>query len=163
MPLVGLAISRCPPVVVGGLVVLTMLWSLPALVASREHSLIGDRSIFLLKGNEQMFVNSVALGRDYRSAAQLAARLGCSEIGMHLGLDDLEYPWWRMIEPINGVRRIEHVGVDNLSAGLDRPGGPFQPCVVFSRRPISGGVISLDGRDFSLDRRFGSVAVLRPR
>jgi hypothetical protein len=162
MPLVGLVIGHRSPILIGTLVVLAAAWSWPALIASRDHPLFGDRSVFALTSHEQIFVNTPDLGGDYREAAQLANGVGCGEAGLHLGSDDAEYPWWRLIQPVDGMRRLEHVGVMNPTAQLARPDGPFHPCLVMSRRDISGESVTLDGHSFSVQERFGRVTVLRP-
>jgi hypothetical protein len=162
MPLAGMLLARLPSPVVGALVALTAFWSWPALMSSRDHPLVGDRSVIVLSSHAQMFVNTPDLGNQYRQAAQHAGGVGCSEVGLHLGADDAEYPWWRMIQSWDGGRRVEHVGVVNPTATLAQPGGAFQPCIVLSRRSFPGDAVSLDGRDYSLERRAGQVAVLRP-
>jgi len=162
MPLVGLVIGHRSPILIGAVVVLAAAWSWPALVGSRDHPLFGDRSVFALSSHEQMFVNTPDLGGNYRDAAQLANGVGCSEVGLQLGSDDAEYPWWRLIQPMDGMRRMDHVGVMNPTTTLARPNGSFHPCLVMSRLDIPGESVTLDGQKFSVQQRFGRVTVLRP-
>jgi hypothetical protein len=162
MPLVGLVLGHRSPVLVGALVALTAAWSWPALVVSRDHPLVGDRSVFTLSGHQQTFVNTPELGGGYLDAAQFATGVGCSDVGLHLGSNDVEYPLWNLIQPTGGVRRLEHVGVVNETAELVQPRGPFHPCLVLSRRTLSGESVTLDGRPFAIHQKFGPVSVLRP-
>jgi 4-amino-4-deoxy-L-arabinose transferase-like glycosyltransferase len=69
----------------------------------------------------------------YPGAAHVVETLRCSDVGLLIGDNDLEYPFWVLLPKTNRQRlRIEHINVTNVSAvksAVD-PFAGFSPCAV---------------------------------
>ena len=108
-----------------------------------------------------MFLNAIGLRSSYAESSAFTQGVGCGQIGLLIGADDAEYPWWAFTRTGVDERRIEHIGVQNASAAIT-PVPPFDPCVVLARtRPVTPAM-TIDGRAYALDRSFGPIGVLRP-
>ena len=74
-----------------------------------------------------------SLAEPYFSAAQFLSNTKCSDIGLVLGGDDWEYPFWVLLSR-DGKRtvRLEHVNVTNISQVKSNqyPFNAFTPCAI---------------------------------
>ena len=76
---------------------------------------------------------SSSLTEPYISSAQFVLKSQCSDIGLVLGGDDWEYPFWVLLhENDKRTIRIEHVNVANISQvkSNEYPYNTFTPCAV---------------------------------
>jgi Dolichyl-phosphate-mannose-protein mannosyltransferase len=110
-------------------VAIVLFWAAgPWLFLNHEHPWFGYRGIWKQPRIVQYFYKHADLARPYAVTANYLRSTGCRQVGLLLGPDSWEYPWWVLLA--NKGLRIEHVGVDNLSAPLKYPLGNFQPCAV---------------------------------
>lgn len=80
---------------------------------------------------EWYFVNRPSLYKSYVRVMDLVNRSGAQEVGLYLGVDDGEYPFWAMrSSPI----RFRHVWVNNQSKNL-QAGAATPSCIIATRDP----------------------------
>lgn len=106
---------------------------LPPLLRNPSRPLIGPGAVYTIPRERQYFAEAPQLYPVYRAAADHLQSLGCSNIGLWLPGDGIEYPLWALLRAgTRKVVRIRHVSIDNASAGLDRtpPGDNFTPCAL---------------------------------
>lgn len=113
--------------------VILIIGSVPWVVHNASRPLVGEQSIFTTPRDQQYFANHPSLYAPYRRSAQFLSRSRCSDIGLMLGGDDWEYPFWVLLAE-EGRRkiRLEHVTVANVSR-MEYSKYPFQnlkPCAV---------------------------------
>ncbi|MDE2221761.1 MAG: glycosyltransferase family 39 protein [Candidatus Omnitrophica bacterium] len=101
----------------------------PWMFLDHEHPWFGHRSIWRVPQPAQYFYKHADLALPYAQSAGYIKSTGCRRVGLLLGADSWEYPWWVLLGP--GVR-IEHVGVKNRSMGLRYPAGDFDACVIIA-------------------------------
>lgn len=102
-------------------------WLAAALVVGTLPVLLADL------GHHGMFVERPGLEAPYRRAVQ-AATDRCSTIGLVLGPDDWEYPFWALAR--RGTR-FHHIGVTNASAQFATPVSPCAVLVTWPDRPAT--------------------------
>jgi len=106
---------------------------LPWLLMNDQHPWFGGFSIWRQPKSVQYYYKNPYLIQPYAAAAGYIKSVDCRQIGLVLGQDDWEYPWWVLLAGQGA--RIEHVGVDNRSASLKYPLGDFTACALI----VSGG------------------------
>jgi hypothetical protein len=106
--------------------VLFFLGAMPAVFLNRQHPWVGGFSIWHQPKQLQYFYKRPALVLPYVEITAYFKSMGCHQIGLLIGEDDWEYPWWAFLS--DKGTRIEHIGVSNASASLKYPLGDFQPC-----------------------------------
>jgi hypothetical protein len=122
-------------------------------VYNSSRPVIGPRSIIATSRTEQYFVNRPLLFEPYNRSVQYLANSRCSDVGLILGGDDWEYPFWVLLREHDKRRvRLEHVNVPNISRVeyLKSPFQSFTPCAVIE---VSA--------DQSNELRVGNAAYLR--
>jgi len=102
------------------LLVSSLLW----VGFNESRPLLGPDSIFATPRVEQYFWLRPDLRRDYLAASEQLAARNCSQVGLVLGADDWEYPFWILLDR----PQLQHVQVENLSASL--PAATFELCAV---------------------------------
>jgi len=133
-PLVGVTWGTVP----GMMWVATILFAAsatPSLLRNKLAPLVGRHTIFDTPWLDQMFYSfsghSSSTERAYAAAAQVIGRHNCGDVGLILGWNDWEDPLWKLIRaPMNHIRRIEHVAVQNRSAALASSYPGFTPCAI---------------------------------
>lgn len=117
------------------LAIVLILYSLPWALTSRERPLISNQSILTTDRIEQYFVSKKRIKNAYREAAEVLKSKECNQVGLKLGYDDYEYPFWVLLNSQqNSVVDIEHVEVTNTSkiqASLPIHQN-FVPCAIVS-------------------------------
>jgi len=89
----------------------------------------------------QRYVRGSVRG-SFEKAALMAAFHRCDQIGLQLGGNGWEYPVWvEFTRALNRQPRIEHYGVQNVSASLAPQ--DFTPCLILESRPDRGVVARL--------------------
>jgi hypothetical protein len=102
----------------------------PFLIYHKLHPITGEWSIFTANRTAQYFASIPGSGDAYQSLTDEVFNRRLSKVGLELGYDDVEYPFWVLLRQQNPRIRIEHVGVTNASAvsSLDT----FHPDVIFT-------------------------------
>lgn len=134
-PFVGITLSKISTQYANLIATLLILLALPWIVYNSSHPLIGRKNIFLISRIEQYFRKRPALQSPYANASNFIRDRGCSAVGLSLGGDDWEYPFWVMIQEDGRMNvRIEHVQVQTQSTVLSRLPwfDSFRPCVIIS-------------------------------
>jgi len=106
------------------------LGSMPWLFLNNQHPWAGGYSIWRQPKPFQYFYKRPDLALPYVTIARYIKSIDCRQIGLIMGEDTWEHPWWVLLAD-KGVR-IEHVEVGNRSASLKYPLGDFQPCALIS-------------------------------
>jgi len=98
---------------------------------------MGGQSIWKRTRLDNYFNNRPELRDPFLGAAYFLKSKQCGQIGLDIGGNDWEYPFWPLLNPTaNEAIRIEHVHVKNESgriSALPHFSG-FTPCAVISSR-----------------------------
>jgi hypothetical protein len=138
------------------------LLALPSLAATWPRELLGPRSVLTMPRPAQQFRNHPMLQPVYEAAADVLSTMGCARVGLVLGGDDWEYPFWPLLRARFGEGLwMEHVLVQNASAGLSAP-APGAPCALLVVGRQVGGALVLQGRTFVQRWHWQPVRVYRP-
>jgi hypothetical protein len=146
-PVVGLALSRIGEWKARAVIVILIVASLPWLFMNRSRPFLFEvlrgqgapgsapllrtdfTNIFNTDRTSQTFRNRPELKEPYVGAASLVVSRQCASIGLIVGFDHWEYPLWTALGAAPGsAYRLEHVGVDNVSA--KKADSSFTPCAV---------------------------------
>jgi hypothetical protein len=114
-------------------VLLLAVCSLPWLFWNDQHPWFGDLSIWRQPKYVQYFYKDPYLIQPYAATGEYLRSIDCRQIGLSIGADTWEYPWWVLLGGQGA--RIEHVAVSNRSASLKYPLGDFTACALI----VSGG------------------------
>lgn len=133
-PVVGLLLSEIRYRMAANVViVLLLLAAVPWVVHNSSRPLIGPRSILATDRDEQYFANRRRLYEPYKRSIQFLSNSQCSDIGLMMGGDDWEYPFWVLLGEHDKTKvRLEHVNVPNISrVEYSKPQfESFTPCAV---------------------------------
>lgn len=102
-----------------------LFMGLTAALYNNTRPLVGANTIWNVSREQQYYWKKPFLFEPYGQVAGLIKARDCRNVGLRVGGDSWEYPWWALLGP--GVR-IEHVDPGNTRALY--PGGPFEPCAV---------------------------------
>ncbi|MEO6027715.1 MAG: hypothetical protein ABIR79_12690 [Candidatus Binatia bacterium] len=149
-PLIGVTAERWRGrwLVVAALVM--SLGALPPLLKNYLAPLASRASVFTVPRARQYFhwfgQPSEARYPAYVAAAELLRARRCFDVGLLLGWDDWEHPWWPLVsgEGADAIR-IRHVGVENPSAVLRDREPAFVPCGVIAGKRPTGDVLEIAG------------------
>jgi 4-amino-4-deoxy-L-arabinose transferase-like glycosyltransferase len=135
-PLLGLMISRTRHDKTANILMVSLIvMALPLVFYNKSKPFLGKINVFTTNRNQQYFEYRPELAGPYIEAAQILSGLHCSDIGLDIGLDDWEYPLWVLLrEKTNGVIRMEHVNVTNISQRKNDVNhlSTFNPCAIFA-------------------------------
>ena len=141
-PVIAIALSRISNHKVTNFIgVFLILTSFPWLYSNDSRPFVKTfgaseiENIFNTPRIEQYFRNSPCLKDPYMEAVQFIKSKGCSDVGIILGEDDWEYPFFVLLQKDNTrVFRIEHVNVSNISAIKYNiyPFNDFNPSAIIS-------------------------------
>lgn len=131
-PVVALALARWRPRWLGtGVMLAMLLHSVPWLLYNATRPLVGPQSILNTPRASQLFAARRDLHESFVEAARSIEAGGCRQVGLVMGVDNWEYPLWKLLATGNDrAVRIEHVEVGNRSRGLPLP--EFEPCAVIT-------------------------------
>ena len=107
---------------------LFLLGAMPWLLVNHQHPWFGHRSIWNVPRPAQYFYKHADMAIPVVGITNDLKSMHCKQVGLLLGEDTWEYPWWVFMSG-KGVR-IEHVSVNNPSSSLKYPLGDFQACAV---------------------------------
>jgi hypothetical protein len=135
-PLIGLMLSEIRRLrVANAASVVMILAAIPWVVYNSSRPLVGERSILSSGRAKQYFANRPSLYEPYNRSAQFLSNSRCSDIGLKLGGDDWEYPFWVLLgEHYERNFRLEHSNVVNISRVEydESPFRTFRPCAVIA-------------------------------
>ena len=86
--------------------------------------------------NDQQTNDAYAKVIDYVTAS------GCQQVGLYLGMNDFEYPYWALLRLKHmDTVHIQHIAVDNISSGFyaEPRFGDYRPRLVLVRDPALDG------------------------
>jgi hypothetical protein len=107
---------------------LLFLAALPWMFLNQQHPWFGEASIWRQPKMAQYFYKRPNMALPYVASAGYLKSMGCRQVGLLIGGENWEYPWWKFLQ--GPGLRIEHVLVSNQSGNLKYPLGDFQPCAI---------------------------------
>jgi hypothetical protein len=102
------------------------------LVPRPSRSVLWDRNartVFNTSRRDMYFRNRPELAEPYEAAAQKIEAAGCREVGLVIGSDDYEYPFWVLLDQPQGSRRLSH-DMSHAPGGSGSPTAPFCAVIV---------------------------------
>jgi hypothetical protein len=135
-PFLGVVLSKLKKQKIAIIIVIFLLISsLPWVFFNRYRPIIDSNNIFQTSRIEQYFSNRPFLRGTYTGAVEFLNSQKCSNIGLSMGNDPWEYPFWVLLKPNNQkVVKIQHINVTNISANLEKEDSykNFEPCGIIS-------------------------------
>jgi hypothetical protein len=155
MPTVGRALDAVQQIkfcAVAGLILIVA--SLPSLYLSETKPLLGERSIFSLPRESQLFYVAPHMAEGYLETADLIAKAGCTKIALYGFSNDWEYPVWALAKT-HGAAALE---IRHVMAALVTPTGKplagsginksFEPCAVITPSTMLESNLNLSGMNY---------------
>lgn len=134
-PFIGIAFSHLSNFRGTSIIMLLLvLSSLPFIFYNSTRPLLGKENIFAANRIDQYFRNNPEAKKQYIAAASFIRSQGCYDLGLSIGGDDWEYPFWVLLKKGSQYPRINHLNVKNLS-GFKSPGPSgidVSPCAIIS-------------------------------
>jgi 4-amino-4-deoxy-L-arabinose transferase-like glycosyltransferase len=134
VPIIGLSLSKIRLHNVANLcITILLVGALPYVLKNQSRPIVGQESIMATSRTELYFRNRPSLIEPYISSTQFVLKSQCSDVGLVLGKDDWEYPFWVLLhENDKRTIRIEHVNVANISQmkSNEYPFNAFTPCAI---------------------------------
>ncbi|WP_228045590.1 MULTISPECIES: ArnT family glycosyltransferase [unclassified Tolypothrix] len=135
-PFLGVILSQIKkPKMALSLVIILLISSFPWLFFNKYRPIIDSHNIFQTNRIEQYFSNRPYLQEPYVGAVNLLKSKDCSNIGLSLGNDPWEYPYWEIWRQTKKETvTMQHVNVTNISAKLSNqyPYKDFIPCAIIT-------------------------------
>ncbi|MEH2305522.1 ArnT family glycosyltransferase [Nostoc sp.] len=135
-PFLGVVLSNLKKQKIANIVVIFLLISsFPWVFFNRYRPIIDSNNIFQQSRNEQYFSNRKYLKNTYLGAVEFLNSKKCSTIGLSMGNDPWEYPFWVLLRQNNQeIVKIQHINVTNNSAVLEKEDSykDFEPCEIIS-------------------------------
>ena len=140
-PLVGAVVSVTSRWVISAAMgFLLLLSAVPWVCSNSTRPLIGTESILKKDRIDQYFVNWSDLKEVYVGATRFLRSRNCHNIGLVIGADHWEYPFWILLGTGRQQIRLEHVRVKDLSSRKSYPRGVFEPCAILSNEIVATAV-----------------------
>lgn len=99
------------------IVIILIMGALPYVLCNEKRPLIAKRNIFNTKRTDQYFIYQPGRRRPYMETVNFLHFIGCSDIGLIMGEDSWEYPFWVLLnEGVEQKARLKHVNVNNLTS-----------------------------------------------
>ena len=114
-----------------------LLSAVPWLFLNSTRPLMGDQSIRKHTRVDHYFIDRANWRDAFLGAADFLKANKCGQIGLDVGHNDWEYPFWPILKrERNDAIRIEHVNVKNESAVISFLPyfSGFRPCAIISSR-----------------------------
>jgi len=154
-PLIALVMDRTPHRGFVNVIAFSLLFfSLPWVFLNQSRPLISRDSILNSSRIDMYFRNRPSLREPYINAANSITRGECRHIGLSIGGDDWEYPFWVLLRE-NRPSYIQHIDVTNESAVLSED---FDPCAIICIQ-CSEDWIQRYTENLGPPRQFGPVYV----
>jgi hypothetical protein len=138
--------------------------ALPALLLNPDRPLIRHRPVYAIPREERYFVEVLSKYPSYRGAADYITAAGCRRIGLWVGWNDWEYPFWALLRDrsFDGAE-IRHVQVVNKSATMSHTeGGAFSPCILIAVKTTDARGSLKVPPDFTRVWQKDSIEIFRP-
>ncbi len=166
-PLIGFSFSQIKYRWLGNLYcVVLLLGAIPYLIYNEARPLMGQESILVNSRANLYFTNEPALAKSYIRSMQYLSSTSCSDIGLILGSNDWEYPFWALLAQ-DGKRsvRIEHVDVTNISQVKykEYPFNTFIPCAIIVVNSNPPEDIQVGLNTYSQRRFFDPVSIYKQK
>jgi len=113
------------------------------LVPRPSRSVLWDRNartVFNTSRRDMYFRNRPELAEPYEAAAQKIEAAGCREVGLVIGSDDYEYPFWVLLDQPQGSRRLSH-DMSHAPGGSGSPTAPFCAVIVSDGADVDPGAV----------------------
>ena len=160
-PLIGIAFEGHRRLVATWATVFCLV-ALPSLGATWPRTLVGPGSVLTLPREAQRFRNHPKLHPVYGAAVDVVRDMRCARVGLVLGWDGFEYPFWPLLRTrIGEAVRLEHVRVENASGRLARSFAD-RPCAVLVVGRDPDGPLAWGGWTFVERWRWTPVRVYAP-
>jgi hypothetical protein len=119
--------------------VILFVSSIPFLILNKTRSfqaLVNNSVLSASEPYKPYFINRPNLYADYTAAAKVIMYEDAEEVGLCLGYDDYEYPFFVLVgrHATLGTPRFRHVGVKDASKMKERPNVPPPVLVVATKR-----------------------------
>lgn len=151
-----------------GLGIALLALALPWLLWVPPRPLVGPGSVWAVPRIAQYFANRPDLEADYHRAADLAGARSCRSIGLVIGGNDWDYPFWALLDHTAGgdALRIRHVRVDNVTRHLTRnranpAGAGPPPCLILATVALPDEITAENG-DYRVSFRGSRVTAFLP-
>ncbi|NEU78365.1 glycosyltransferase family 39 protein [Nostoc sp. UIC 10630] len=135
-PFLGVVLSKLKNEKIAIVIVTFLLISsLPWVFCNRYKPIFDNNNIFQTQRIEQYFSNRPYLKNTYIGAVEFLNSKKCSTIGLSMGNDPWEYPFWVLWQQKNQeMVKIQHINVTNISAVLEKEDSykDFEPCGIIS-------------------------------
>ncbi|MBI4843166.1 MAG: hypothetical protein HY809_02425 [Nitrospirae bacterium] len=99
-------------------------------------TVLSSRNIWNAERSDQFFLFNIPEHRAlYLAVTDILKTRGCSDVGLALTGNNLEYPFWVLLQKENNSKvRIKHVDIVNVSSAIPEkhPFDDFIPCAVIS-------------------------------
>lgn len=145
-PFIGLVLAEIKKQkLASALLTLLLCSSLTWVFFNRYRPIIGSNSILQTSRTEQYFSNRPYLKNTYIQAVEFLNANKCSNVGLLLGNDPWEYPFWVLAQQNQDTVKFQHINVTNISAkkSLEQPFQSFAPC----------GILAMQTKKSKLEKR----------
>jgi hypothetical protein len=142
------------------LFVIIIFFSLSAAVFvfyNQSKPLAGGSSLLSTPREFKYFYTNPGALPSTASITQGVAQSNCHEVGLELGENAWEYPFWAFLKNRVTPLRIEHVLVKNSSRDLPYPLGSFTPCLIISVQSVRS--IDYSGNTYFMAGSVGGLSL----
>ncbi len=145
-PLVVIVLERsCSRKVLIFLFGLLFLASLHPLTLNNTRRIFPEKSMFLYTREQLYFSRWRSAVMMYQTILRDIRAAGCSSVGIIMGGDSWEYPFWALSD---GKTRFEHINVATGAEKFEYPSGAFMPCAVIKEAPQEEAVFIYQKQPF---------------
>jgi hypothetical protein len=138
-----------------------IICSIPWVMKNSTRSILGDHSIFLTPRKEQYYSSGGSLFESYHEVVDYLESETCSHIGMILGSNHWEYPFW--VSPDGRVKpdlQVDHVLVNNMSKKHAKEWMVMDaPCLIIETTYSSRETIELGETEYQLTESFDTARI----
>ncbi len=147
----------------GAIIALFVAAAVPFVLFNASKPIVSKASILKFPRTMRYFYNDPFVLDPVKAASEAVLNSGCRSLGLDIGEDTWEYPWWVFLHQQIRPVRIEHVLVNNPSSRLAYPLGSFSPCAIASIQNTQS--LSFQGSLYERTRPFGtfSLYALHPK
>jgi hypothetical protein len=114
-----------------------VLSSIPWLTGNDSKPLFSQGSIFKRPRILQYFVRQMYLFGPYVSATEVVREPFVRQIGLMMGEDSWEYPFWVLLDPIGNNIRMEHILIRGSYPNSHQAHKGFMPDAILASTPAA--------------------------
>ncbi len=141
------------------LMLVLALWAVPFLLFNGSRPLVGPNSVITRERVSQYFYYRENLRSAYGQASQFILERRCAQIGLMMGADDYEYPFWILTDAVRSGITLRAIDAQNTSAKLAQV---FRPCAILDTRPNAPESLLVAGTGFQKSLTTDQVVVYIP-